>query len=110
MPVDRTLDDDATAHGPASATTTAATEGTSEEASKWLSIIEEGCEEAAELGKIPAMQETLEKAERRAALVIANEVESHAGEGGCEALDEAGREELIKLCRQFRGLCQSINV
>ena len=113
--VDPETADVSKAEGPASSTTAAQQEREAADPDDaagsvpWLSVLDDDQTQTSELSKIPALQGCLEKMEKQAARVVANEVQALVAEGGYGALDEVGRERLQQICKDFHAQCKHVS-
>ena len=65
---------------------------------KWLSVIDECEDEVLETSALPALQGLLERAEKQAGRVLANEVAARLSDGSQGDADELGRDKLREFC------------
>ena len=68
-------------------------------------VLHEDTDEILEVSKLPALQGLLERMERQAGRIVANELRALVADGGYCALDEIGREQLEKICYEFHTHC-----
>ncbi|CAK0880981.1 unnamed protein product [Prorocentrum cordatum] len=113
--VDPGDEDDTQARGPASSTTAgaqeneAAADADAAESTPFLSVLDDDTADAAELSTLPQLLRMLENASAMGGRAVANETFAKVEVGGFEALDEVGRDRLLKACRDIHELCRKVS-
>jgi len=110
--VDPCIDDVTQAYGPATSTSAGQQEAATADPTpggQWMSVLDEGTEDALEMSRLPALQSMLERMESQAGRVVANELNARAEDGDYGAEDDVGRYRLQKLCREFHQHCTSVS-
>ena len=109
--VDNAVENVWQAEGPASSTTGAVHEKESPEdiVGQFMSVLDEGIDEAMESSKLPILQTLLERMENQAGRILSNELCARTEEGDYEGHDDIGRHRLRRVCHDFHAACAKTN-